>query len=137
MSCKQTEEHFTTLESGSPSPSSTSDMASAASLTVIEQKKTRKPNWTLDETERLVDLVTEKRLVLKGRFSPKLSLRDKKQAWADITSRLNACNPLVCRTEDEVTNKWFHVLSQSRKKIAAIRREYNQSGENLFFLSSS
>ncbi|KAK3859061.1 hypothetical protein Pcinc_034784 [Petrolisthes cinctipes] len=36
---------------------------------------------------------------------------------------------MVCyKTVDEVETKWFSVLSKWRKKIAAIRREYNQSG---------
>ena len=44
-----------------------------------------------------------------------------KNAWDEITSSLN---PLHHQTVDEVETKWFSVLSKSRKKISAIRKEY-------------
>jgi len=97
-----------------------------------QQKKKRKPNWSSDETLRLVNVMAEKHLTVNGRFRPSLTHGDKKRAWADITNAVNASNVLVRRTEEEVINKWFTVLSHSRKKIAAVRKEFNQSGEFLF-----
>ena len=74
--------------------------------------------------------MAEKNGIVKGKFHPSLTLADKKRAWAEITNAVNACNVLVKRTE--VMNKWFTVLSHSRRKIAAINKEVNQSGEFVF-----
>ena len=75
--------------------------------------------------------MAEKNGIVKGKFHPSLTLADKKRAWAEITNAVNACNVLVKRTE-EVMNKWFTVLSHSRRKIAAINKEVNQSREFVF-----
>uniref|UniRef100_A0A0P4W0U5 Regulatory protein zeste n=1 Tax=Scylla olivacea TaxID=85551 RepID=A0A0P4W0U5_SCYOL len=93
-----------------------------------QQRRKRKPNWSSDETLRLVNIMAEKRCIIKGRFHPSLTHADKKRAWEDITNSVNARNLHVKRTEEEVVNKWFTVLSHSRKKIANINKEQNQSG---------
>ncbi|XP_050697732.1 uncharacterized protein LOC126986080 isoform X5 [Eriocheir sinensis] len=93
-----------------------------------QPKKKRKPNWSNDETLRLVNLMAEKHLTVNGRFRPSLTRADKKRAWADVTNAINASNVSVRRTEEEVINKWFTVLSHSRKKISTVRKEFNQSG---------
>ena len=92
--------------------------------------KKRKPNWTQEETLHLVYRIQERELVINGRFEPTLTNKDKK-AWEEIAISLNAAHPLHHRTVDEVETKWFSVLSKSRKKVSAIRREYCQSGESL------
>lgn len=97
----------------------------------IQHKKKRKRNWYNNEILRLVNMVAEKRLIVNDRFRPSLTNADKKRACVEITNAVTASNVLVRRTE-EVTNKWFSVLSYSRKKIAAIIEEWNQLGEVLF-----
>ncbi|XP_063887769.1 myb/SANT-like DNA-binding domain-containing protein 4 isoform X1 [Scylla paramamosain] len=91
------------------------------------QKKKRKPNWSQEETLLLVNVIMEKKLIINGRFKPSLSHKDKREAWQSITDAINGTNPLTKRTV-EVETKWFSVLSKSRKKISAIKAEYNQSG---------
>ena len=95
--------------------------------------KKRKPNWTQEETLHLVSRIQERKYVINGRFEPTLTNKDKKKAWEEIAISLNAAHPLRHRTVDEVETKWFSVLSKSRKKVSAIRREYCQSGESLLF----
>lgn len=109
-------------------------MAEAADITT---KRKRKPNWSQEEMLLLVNSISDRRLVVNGRFKPTLTHKDKKEAWMEITKNINGMNPLTTpRTVEEVETKWFSVLSKSRKKIAAIRNEYNQTGKvNLVFLN--
>ena len=95
------------------------------------QVKKRKPNCTQEETLHLVSRIQERELVISGRCKPSLTNKDKKKAWEEIAISLNAAHPLHHRTVDEVETKWFSVLSKSRKKVSAIRREYCQSGESV------
>lgn len=97
-----------------------------------EAKKKRKPNWTQEETLRLVNVLNDKRLVINGKFKPTLTHKDKKEAWLEITNIINGTNPLIQRTIEEVETKWFSVLSKSRRKVAAQKNEYTQTGENSF-----
>lgn len=99
-----------------------------AAADLKDTKKRRKPNWSQEETLLLVNIISDKRLILNGKFRPSLTHRDKREAWLAITSIVNGMNPLTQRTVEEVETKWFSLLSKSRKKIAAIRNEYNQSG---------
>ncbi|XP_063859205.1 dendritic arbor reduction protein 1-like [Scylla paramamosain] len=93
-----------------------------------QQRRKRKPNWSSDETLRLVNIMAEKRCIIKGRFQPSLTHADKKRAWEDITNSVNACNLHVKRTKEEVVHKWFTMLSHLRRKIGNINKEQNQSG---------
>ncbi|XP_076049504.1 uncharacterized protein LOC143030228 [Oratosquilla oratoria] len=92
------------------------------------QKKKRKPNWSQEETLLLVNVIMEKKIIINGRFKPSLSHKEKREAWQSITDAINGTNPLTKRTMEDVETKWFSVLSKSRKKISAIKAEYNQSG---------
>lgn len=95
-------------------------------------KKKRKPNWSPEETLLLVNIIADKHLIINGRFKPHLTNKDKKDAWHAVANTINGQNPLVSRTVEEVETKWFSVLSKSRKKIASIKAEYNQTGEMHF-----
>lgn len=95
----------------------------------IAQWKKRKANWSNDETLRLVDAIAEEELIVNGRYTIFLTNDDKHRAWQAVTDAVNASNIGVRRTEEEVRNKWFSLVSHYRKKVAAV-----QSGNFFFYL---
>ncbi|XP_030271960.1 uncharacterized protein LOC115581168 [Sparus aurata] len=81
----------------------------------------RKPNWREEETLLLVELVEERKLIIKGKFSPTLTSHDKKQAWEDISNQLNTSQTFSHRSPADCEKKWYNVLSKSRSEIAAFK----------------
>lgn len=83
----------------------------------------------------LVNTIASKKIILNGRFHPKLTNKDKQAAWKEVTGIINANYPYTLRTLGEVEMKWSSILSISKKKIGAIRKEYNQSGKIHFSMN--
>lgn len=48
----------------------------------------RKPNWREEEALQLVELVEERKHIIKGKFSPTLTSAEKKKTWDDISKLL-------------------------------------------------
>ncbi|XP_062577781.1 myb/SANT-like DNA-binding domain-containing protein 4 [Saccostrea cucullata] len=77
----------------------------------------RKKNWSAGEISLLVDLVSERKDVLRGRFSPALTSADKAGAWEAITTSVNAVGGSG-RTTKEVKKKWQDIQSSTKKKVS-------------------
>ena len=54
-----------------------------------EKSKTRSKNFTLEETNSLVDLVQENRSKLFGSLSASLTFEEKTRVWEEIDSKLS------------------------------------------------
>ena len=48
----------------------------------------RTQNWSKDEVLRLLRLVKERKDIIKGKFSPMLTIKHKREAWWQITEAL-------------------------------------------------
>ncbi|XP_030270432.1 uncharacterized protein LOC115580327 [Sparus aurata] len=81
----------------------------------------RKPNWREEETLLLVEIVEERKLIIKGKFSTTLTSHDKKQAWEDISNQLNASQTFSHWSPADCEKKWYNGLSKSRSEIAAFK----------------
>ncbi len=68
----------------------------------------------------LVELVEERKLIIKGKFSPTLTSHDKK-AWEDIANQLYASQAFCHRSPADCEKKWYNVVSKSRTEIAAFK----------------
>ena len=49
---------------------------------------TRTQNWSKDEVLLLLRLVKERKDIIKGKFSPMLTIKHKREAWWQITEAL-------------------------------------------------
>ncbi|XP_062598056.1 myb/SANT-like DNA-binding domain-containing protein 4 isoform X2 [Saccostrea cucullata] len=87
----------------------------------------RKKNWSAGEISLLVDLVSERKDVLRGRFSPALTSADKAGAWEAITTSVNAVGGSG-RTTKEVKKKWQDIQSSTKKKEAERKRLSTKTG---------
>ncbi|KAK4314630.1 hypothetical protein Pmani_014081 [Petrolisthes manimaculis] len=88
----------------------------------------RNSNWSKDETMLLLQLIKEKKKIIKGKFSPDLTIKDKREAWQYITNSLNATFPGIHRQREQVEKKWHNLLSKSKKSITTRRHLFNQTG---------
>lgn len=61
-------------------------------------RRARKPNWTEEQCLLLAQLVDEHKAILKGKFWPGVTARDKKQTWERIAQTINGSFPLLVRT---------------------------------------
>ena len=82
-----------------------------------EKSKTRSKNFTLEETNSLVDLVQENRSKLFGSLSASLTFEEKTRVWEEIASKLSQLHGGL-RTKDEITKKWANILTKHKPLIA-------------------
>nr|XP_033489933.1 uncharacterized protein LOC117261645 [Epinephelus lanceolatus] len=94
----------------------------------MERKRTRKPNWTKEQCLLLAQLISEHKSVLRGKFSPSVTVQAKKQAWDTIAQQINASFPLVVRTSEDCEKRWYVLQSKAKEEIAAQKREASRTG---------
>ncbi|XP_062566935.1 nuclear apoptosis-inducing factor 1-like [Saccostrea cucullata] len=89
----------------------------------------RKANWSEVAIETLVDLVTdsERWAVIRGKFSPALTIHTKQKVWIDITERVNASSTCI-RAVKDVKKKWQDIQSHTKKKEANRKAELRKTG---------
>lgn len=95
----------------------------------MEPKFKRKPNWSEDQVVLLIQLIGERRGIIKAKFSASLTWADKRKAWEDIASDINAAFPMVRRAPEECEKKWYSVQSNAEQEITAKKRELQGTGE--------
>ena len=54
------------------------------------RKRQRTVNWSDEETLHLVQLIAERKHIIRGKFSSAITSEDKKNAWKEIASTLNS-----------------------------------------------
>lgn len=92
----------------------------------------RKPNWTADETVLLAELVLNWKEVVRDKFGPTITSKEKRKAWKVIASPINAASPRRRRSAEDCEKGWYNVLSTSRKEIAAYKADMQATGLSLF-----
>ena len=92
-------------------------------------RRARKPNWTEEQCLLLAQLVEEHKAILKGKFGPGVTARDKKQTWERIAQTINGSFPLLVRTNEDCEKRWYVLQSKAREEIAAHKRESSRTGE--------
>ncbi|XP_046563178.1 uncharacterized protein LOC124272081 isoform X2 [Haliotis rubra] len=88
----------------------------------------RKPNWTSDQSLLLVQLVDERKSIIKGKFGPGVTSRMKKEAWGEVAANINAAFPNVVRSSDDCEKRWYNIQSKSRQEISAFKRQLSGTG---------
>ncbi|XP_039664292.1 uncharacterized protein LOC120563880 isoform X3 [Perca fluviatilis] len=91
-------------------------------------RRARKPNWTEEQCLLLAQLVEEHKAILKGKFGPGVTARDKKQTWERIAQTINGSFPLLVRTNEDCEKRWYVLQSKAREEIAAHKRESSRTG---------
>ncbi|XP_039664294.1 uncharacterized protein LOC120563880 isoform X5 [Perca fluviatilis] len=94
-------------------------------------RRARKPNWTEEQCLLLAQLVEEHKAILKGKFGPGVTARDKKQTWERIAQTINGSFPLLVRTNEDCEKRWYVLQSKAREEIAAHKRESSRTAQSL------
>ncbi|KAK4316716.1 hypothetical protein Pmani_012149 [Petrolisthes manimaculis] len=90
----------------------------------MEGKRSRKGNWSPDETKYLVQLCKANSVYLRSDFSsPACTHREKLNAWDSITNQLHEAYPDSNRTVKECQKRWQTIQSAAKTRIA----RYNQA----------
>jgi hypothetical protein len=94
----------------------------------------RKPNWSKEENLLLVQSVLKWKDVIRGKFSPTLTSKEKKNAWQQIVLTVNAAFPRTRRSAEDCEKRWYNVLATTRKEIAAYKESMRATGTFYFSL---
>ncbi|XP_064461886.1 uncharacterized protein LOC135372100 [Ornithodoros turicata] len=91
-------------------------------------KKRRASTWSDEERLEFLQEVMDRRTVIRGKFSPSLTKKDKKAAWQQIADVLNARHPTTLRTVAELKKQWDNLCTRHRTIFSEFRRQSLQTG---------
>ena len=96
---------------------------SSTTTTSMEQQQPtastpkRTPNWSKEEVALLLELVKERKDIIKGKLSPTLSTKDKRRAWCEIVTLLNSAFLLLRRTREQAEKKRQNLLTKAKEDV--------------------
>lgn len=94
------------------------------------KKRTRKPNWTMDESLYLLQLYRDHARILRNNFSEQgCSHQSKQKAWEEITGKLGQAFPAGQRTAKECQKRWHTILVAARPKLSQVRQDFAATGK--------
>ena len=88
-----------------------------------DKKKTRKPNYRMEELEVLVEDVAVNKQLLLGKISDTTTNERKKKVWKNISAKMSAVGDTK-RCSDDVRKKWQDWSSQVKGKKCRLVRSY-------------
>lgn len=107
------------------------DQAPTASST---PKRSRKPNWTAEESKYLLELYKENVQTLRSDFSVQgCTHQTKKMAWDTIRHSLQQAFPEGQRTVKECQKRWHTILMNSRPKLSKVKGDFTSTGKQFDF----
>ncbi|RXM95379.1 hypothetical protein EOD39_16945 [Acipenser ruthenus] len=80
--------------------------------------KVKKINFSEEKKLAIVEEVIIKKEIILGRLGVSLKNLDKNKAWQEITGRVNAINPAVNRTVNEILKKLKNLLAEAKKEYS-------------------
>ena len=89
----------------------------------------RKANFTHAEKLLLVEEFKSRENILKPKFGVGVTAKLKEQAWEEIADKINAQNPLVKRTVDELKKKWHNLTITMKENFFKDKRSIQKTGE--------
>jgi len=90
-------------------------------------EKKRQPNFTNEEVEVLTQGVEKRAKLLFGPLSGVNTGAMKQRGWEGVASEVNAVGGFG-RSVAELKKKWVCVKSQTKGKVAAVKREQQKTG---------
>lgn len=112
--------------------------ASAAAGEKNKVKRQRKANWRQDSCLMLLQLISEKKTIIEGKkFDTDVTAKVRREAWEEITRKLNAAYPDTVRMKSEVEKKWWALKSQGREELCGYKKTLQGTGKNPYFSISN
>ncbi|KAK3875622.1 hypothetical protein Pcinc_019510 [Petrolisthes cinctipes] len=94
-----------------------------------KKERTRKTNWSPDETKYLVELYKEHANLLKGSFNTAgVTHKAKQEAWEHIASHLHESYSDGKRTVKDCQKRWPSVQSDAKARIAKYKQAVKGTG---------
>ncbi len=93
------------------------------------EPKKRKPNFTKEEMNVLLEEVEGSKDVLFSRLTNVLTNKKKQDRWSLIVNKINAVAPnATSRTLKEIKKKWEDAKAASKKRAVQLKKEQKQTG---------
>ncbi|XP_048752511.1 uncharacterized protein LOC125664050 isoform X2 [Ostrea edulis] len=102
----------------------------------MNDRKSRKPNWSDAEMNALVEAYSNSIQIIRGKFSSSLTCEMKRRAWEDVTEKVNAVTVSCVRTVKETKKKILDSQSNVKKKEAFRKRVAARTGGGPYFAVS-
>ena len=95
-------------------------------------KRSRKANWTLEESCHLLRLYKDYWYVIQNDFSkPGVCTTTKQGTWEAIPTSVHEAFPATTRSVKEYQTRWQTIVMASTPNIAQVRQYYAPTGKNL------
>ena len=91
------------------------------------KKQQRKKNFSADEIRVLIEEYEVKRDIFEGKFSNTLTNIKKKNAWQEVTSKVNALG-VDSRTVEEIKIKWKNLCSSAKGSFHEFKKSTHKTG---------
>ena len=96
-------------------------------VVVPPPKNKRRPRFTLEELEVLVDEIHRQKATLLGKFTDAQAAQIKSNAWRAIAAKISAVSN-VGRTVDEIRRKWQDWASVVKQKEVSRKKSLRKTG---------
>lgn len=97
---------------------------------ICPQEKMRKRcvNFTVQETELLIDIVTKYKNIVESKQTNAMTWKQKSDTWDKIQNDFNACTSIVPRSSKTLRLKYESIKREIRKKCAAHKNDIFRNG---------
>ncbi|KAJ8285184.1 hypothetical protein GJAV_G00023240 [Gymnothorax javanicus] len=95
----------------------------------MADKRSRKPNWTKEETMILLEEYNKRKHILRSKFNPAITSIKKQQMWLEIADKINA-RTYVKRSVREVLKKIDNMSVLAKKEMGTLRNECIKTDED-------
>ncbi|KAK3873457.1 hypothetical protein Pcinc_021534 [Petrolisthes cinctipes] len=102
---------------------------SPVNINISKQQQKRKANWRKDACLFLLQLIEENKHILEGkRFNQDVTAQTRKDAWDNITRKINAAFPKSVRGKVDVEKKWWSLKAQGREELCNYNKYIGGTG---------
>ena len=93
----------------------------------MDKKQQKKKNFSIDEIRLLIEEYENRRDTFEGKFSNTLTNIKKKEAWQEVTSKVNALG-VDLRTVEDIKVKWKNLCSGAKGTFHTYKKSTFKTG---------
>lgn len=92
-------------------------------------KKPRGPNFSVNEKEILIHLVSKHKDVVENKKTDAVTTACKNKGWKQLTEEFNSISSFCVRNSDQLKTCWDNIKRTTRKEKANTRKETFLTGK--------
>src|SRR5277367_1512345 len=95
-------------------------------------KKQRGANFTANEKNVLVDLVSTRKAVIENKQTDGVTVREKEAAWQSLASEFNAYSNVTKRSWNQLKLCYENLKKRTKKNVASDKVQTSKTGGGTF-----